>query len=87
MGPTLNLILSTVANILLCTQNPRFILSIRVLYAQNVHSEGIDTGFGMLSRHGTGTVTNIGTAMHFADLPAEEGLDEVEEIPMEEQRT
>lgn len=83
MGPIPDLILSSVANILLFTQNPRFILDIRELYTQSFHSQDIDTGFGTLSC----VVTNIGTTLHFADPGLERRSDEVEEIPMEEQST
>ncbi|KAF8548545.1 hypothetical protein OG21DRAFT_1516179 [Imleria badia] len=61
---------------------PRFIMSIRELYARNVlgrRGEGIDTGFGLsLSDRGA-----VGTAIVFADVQQNEGSDDVEDIPME----
>ncbi|KAF8547043.1 hypothetical protein OG21DRAFT_1573935 [Imleria badia] len=53
---------------------PRFILSIRELYARDVQGrrgEGIDTGFGLLSS-GRGA----GTAIVFADIEGNEGLED-----------
>ncbi|KAG8219165.1 hypothetical protein J3R82DRAFT_4934 [Butyriboletus roseoflavus] len=57
------------------TLTPRFILSIRELYARDVQGrrgEGIDTGFGLLSS-GRGAV---GTAMVFADVEPNERLED-----------
>lgn len=77
---TPSLILSSIAIILPFALNPRFILSIRELYAQNIQGQGIDTGFGMVPGH----TADIGTTLSFADP----GLvsNGIEEIPMEEQR-
>ena len=62
---------------------PRFILSVRELYArsdvQGSRGDGIDTGFG-LSSSGWGAG---GTAIVFADFEQNEGLGDVEEIGME----
>jgi len=59
---------------------PRFIISIRELHARDVQGrcgEGIDTGFGLLSRSG-----NVGgTVVMFAGF--EDGPEGAEEIPME----
>ena len=52
------------------TLTPRFILSIRELYARDVQGrrgEGIDTGFGLSSGRGTG-----GTAIVFVDVEQNE---------------
>ncbi|KAF8549548.1 hypothetical protein OG21DRAFT_1525736 [Imleria badia] len=60
------------------TLTPRLIISIRELYARDVlgaRGGGVDSGFGLLS-HG-------GTAVVFADVQQNEGLGDVEEIPME----
>ncbi|KAF8554013.1 hypothetical protein OG21DRAFT_1497329 [Imleria badia] len=74
------LILSVAAEFVpLYTLTPRFIISIRELYARDVQDnrgEGIDTGFGLLSRRGAG-----GTAMVFADVEQNEGVEGIEEIP------
>ncbi|KAF8552125.1 hypothetical protein OG21DRAFT_1486466 [Imleria badia] len=54
------------------TLTPRFILSIRELYARDVRGrggEGIDTGFGLLS-------AGRGADMVFADIELNEGLEE-----------
>lgn len=75
VGETAGLILDPVLTVFIYSRNPRFILSIRELYVQNVHGEGID-GFGI--GHGV-TTTNIGTVLHFVDV-------ELEEIPLEVQR-
>lgn len=64
------------------TLTPRFIMSVRELYARDVrggHGEGVDTGFG-LSSSGRGAG---GTGIVFADVERNEGMDDVEEIPME----
>lgn len=82
---TPSLILTSAADILPFTLNPRFILSIRELHAQSVRGHDIDTGFGM-GHGGVRTFTNIGTAVHFADPGPEGRSDEIEDIPMEEQR-
>lgn len=81
---TPSLILSSVAYLLPTILNPRFILSIRELSAQNIHGSDIDTGFGM--GHIVSTIINIGTTIHFADPLLGVGSVEVEEIPMEAQR-
>ncbi|KAF8558544.1 hypothetical protein OG21DRAFT_1519662 [Imleria badia] len=88
IGQTPGLVLSSTLDLLMFALNPRFILSIRELYAHTVHGEGIDVGFGTLSRHGLGTFTNLGTLPRFADVTvgSGEGLDEIEEVPMGEMR-
>ncbi|KAN0092658.1 hypothetical protein V8E55_003442, partial [Tylopilus felleus] len=65
------------------TLTPRFILSIRRLYARDVHGrrgEGIDTGFG-LSSSGRGAA---GGSIVFADVEQNEDLEGIEEIRMED---
>ena len=86
IGQTLGLVLTSVSQILIYSLNPRFILSVRELYAHTLHGQCLDTGFGMLSDRGlVSTFTNIGTTPHFVDGLGEE-LDESEEIPMSELR-
>ncbi|KAI9567628.1 hypothetical protein HD554DRAFT_924570 [Boletus coccyginus] len=83
-GQTVSLILSSTLLALIYALNPRFILSIRELYSRTV----VDTGFGMLSGRGVGTMTNIGTRLHFAGTGTRTGETSVgvEEISMEETR-
>lgn len=57
------------------TLTPRFILSIRELYARDVQGrrgEGIDNGFGLLSTDRGA----VGTAMVFADVEPNEELED-----------
>lgn len=64
------------------TLTPRFILSLRALYARNVQGgqgSDIDTAFGFTSAPGHGTVGTI----VFADAEQNEGAEQ-EEIQMEE---
>ncbi|KAG8212945.1 hypothetical protein J3R82DRAFT_11307 [Butyriboletus roseoflavus] len=65
---------------------PRFITSMRELYARDVQGKrggGIDTAFGLsLSGHDAG-----GTAIVFADVGQTEGSEDFEEIPMEMMKT
>ena len=64
-------LLYILAYVPMCTLTPRFILSIRELYARDVQGrrgEGIDSGFGLLA--------TVGTAMEFADVEPNEGLEE-----------
>ena len=65
------------------TLTPRFIISIRKLYAHDARGRcvgGIDTGFGLsLDDHDIGGET----AIMFADVEQNEVLEGVEEIPME----
>lgn len=64
------------------TLTPRFIVSIRELYARDVQDRrggGIDTGFG-LSFSGRGAV---GTGNAITDVEQNEGSENVEEIPRE----
>jgi len=84
IGQTAGLVLTSTLMALIYALNPRFILSIRELYARTV----VDTGFGMLSGHGVGTMTNIGTRLHFAGSGTQTGEESVgiEEISMEETR-
>ena len=68
------------SSILVLTLTPRFILSIRALYARDVRGRqgyGIDTGFGFSSLDAGG-----GSAMVFADIRENEDSQQVEEIPM-----
>ena len=61
------------------TLSPRFILSIRELYARDVQGrrgEGIDTGFGLSSGRGAGR-----SAFAFADVEQNEGSEDIEEVP------
>ena len=77
------LLLFILQSVPIYTLTPRFILSIRELYARDVQgrrSEGIDTEFG-LSLSGRGAAS--GTAIVFVDVEQNEMLDGVEEIPME----
>ncbi|KAF8554411.1 hypothetical protein OG21DRAFT_1508951, partial [Imleria badia] len=64
------------------TLTPRFIMSIRELYAQDGQGRrggGIDTGFGLsLPGH-----DEVGTAIVFADVEQNEGSVDIEEIPVE----
>ena len=66
----------------LFTLTPRFIISIRELYARDVQDRrggGINTGFGLsLSSRSIG-----GTEIVFADVEQNEGLGDVEEVSME----
>ena len=60
------------------TLSPRFIMSIRELYARDVQGrrgEGIDTGFGLSSDRGAGR-----SAIVFADVEQNEGLEHIEEV-------
>ncbi|KAI9567635.1 hypothetical protein HD554DRAFT_2105489, partial [Boletus coccyginus] len=83
-GQIFGLVSSSTLLALIFALNPRFILSIRELYDRTV----VDTGFGMLSGHGVGTMTNIGTRLHFAGTGTRTGETSVgiEEISMEETR-
>ena len=82
-GQTLSLILSPTIDILIFALGPRFILSIRELYAHTIQGQYLDMGFGIMSRH---TTTSIGTRVYFADVGTRTGEESVgiEEIPMEE---
>lgn len=66
----------------LFTLTPRFIISIRELYARDVQGRrggGIDTGFGLsLSSRSVG-----GTEIVFAGVEQNEGCGGVEEVSME----
>ena len=75
----------TLLNILevvpLFTLTPRFIISIRELYARDVQcrrGEGIDTRFGLTSGRGT-----VEAAMVFASAGQNEGPEDTEEVPRE----
>lgn len=60
------------------TLTPRFIISIRKLYANDVEGRrggGIDTGFGLPSTGGADR-----TVIVFADVEQNEGAEDVEEI-------
>jgi len=68
------------------TLTPRFILSIRELYAHSIqsgHSQGnrMDSGFGLSGRSASGANTGM-TTMVFEDSIAKIGLEEVEEVPL-----
>ncbi|KAF8548556.1 hypothetical protein OG21DRAFT_1489305 [Imleria badia] len=75
-------VLFILENVPMYTLTPRFILSIRELYAREVQGRrggGIDSGFGLsLSSRDAG-----GTEIVFADVEQNEGSGDVEEIPME----
>ena len=73
-------ILLTLESVSLFTLIPRFIVSIREMYARDVRrrGDGIDTWFGLSSSGRSG-----GTAIVFADDGQNEGLEDVEEILME----
>ena len=65
--------------VLVFTLSPRFILSIRDLYARDVqgrHGEGIDTGFGLSSDCGAGRSTIV-----FVDVEQNEGSEDIEKVP------
>ena len=65
--------------VLVFTLSPRFILSIRELYAHDVQGrrgEGIDTGFGLSTGCGAGR-----SAIMFADVEQNEESEHVEEVP------
>ena len=69
----------------LFTLTPRFIVSIRELYARDVHcgrGEGIDTGFGLTSGRSA-----VETAIVFADAVQNEGPEDIEEVPREVRTT
>ncbi|KAF8135154.1 hypothetical protein EV363DRAFT_1447915 [Boletus edulis] len=72
------LILSVIAEFVpMWTLIPRFIISVRELYARDVQisrGEGIDTGFGLSSGRSAGE-----KAMVFADVEQDEGPEDVEE--------
>ena len=83
MFPTGGALLLLVEYIPMYTLTPRFILSIRELYARDVEGrrgEGIDTGFG-LSLSGRGAVV---TPIAFTDVEQIQALEHIEEIPMED---
>jgi hypothetical protein len=75
------ILLFLLAYVPLFTQIPRFIMSIREMYAHGARGgrgDGIDTGFGL-----TSSGRDAGrTAIVFADVQ-DEGLEDIEEIPME----
>ena len=63
------------------TLSPRFILSIRELYAHDVEGrrgEGIDTGFGLSAS----SRSAVGMVLMFADVEQNASEEDVEEIPM-----
>ena len=63
---------------------PRFILSLRALYARDLQGRrgsDIDTAFGLTSASSHGTVTSV---IMFMDARQNEGLEQGEEIQMEE---
>jgi len=69
------------------TLTPRFVLSIRELYVRSIengHSSKIDAGFGLSGRFGTTTTGT--TTMAFEDSVANIGLEETEEVPLQEAR-
>lgn len=76
------ILLFLLAYVPLFTLIPRFIISIREMYASDTRGgrgDGIDTGFGLMS---FGRDAG-GTAIVFADVGQNEGLEDVEGIPME----
>ncbi|KAF8135155.1 hypothetical protein EV363DRAFT_1396599 [Boletus edulis] len=76
-------LLFIVAYVPLFLLTPRFIISVRKLYARGIQGtrrgEGIDTGFGLSSAGGSAN----GTAMVFVDAEQNEGLEDIDEISME----
>ncbi|KAF8126741.1 hypothetical protein EV363DRAFT_1401554 [Boletus edulis] len=80
----LSAVLRVGSNVPVFTLPPRFILSIRALYARDLRDRrgyGIDTGFGISS---LGNSSVGGTAIVFADMEGSEGSQQDEEIRMEE---
>lgn len=70
------------------TLTPRFILSIRELYAQSIqsgHSTRMDSGFGLSG--GSGVTTTGMTTMVFEDSIGKMSPEEVEEVPLMEVKT
>lgn len=86
INQTLGLVLTSTLDILMFTLNPRFILSIRELYAHTSRVQGVDTGFGMLSGHDSTTLSNLDTMPRFADARLSDELDEIEQVPLGEMR-
>ncbi|KAF8415056.1 hypothetical protein L210DRAFT_3588165 [Boletus edulis BED1] len=77
-----------IADVLLYTLTPRFVINVRELYTLDSHAHlngGIDTGFGLTSRgrRGVGVSTTIGT-MAFAEAGATGGLEDGEEMAIME---
>ncbi|KAF8442242.1 hypothetical protein L210DRAFT_3644387 [Boletus edulis BED1] len=76
-------LLFIVAYVPLFLLTPRFIISVRKLYARGIQGtrrgEGIDTGFGLSSAGGSAN----GTVMVFVDAEQNEGLEDIDEISME----
>ena len=69
----------------LFTLTPRFIISIRELYARDVQcrrGDGIDTGFGLTSSRGA-----VETVIVFAGAGQNGGLEDNEEVPREVRTT
>lgn len=67
-----------------CTLTPRFILSVRELYARDLEgrSFGMDTGFGLSSLSGAGASRT--TLVFVGSGQDEEAIEQDEDIPMEE---
>ena len=76
------ILLGTIQYVPVITQVPRFIFSLRKLHARDLRGgfgSDIDTAFGLTSGHGT-----TASAIMFADGGQNEGLEQGEEIQMEE---
>ena len=66
-------VLIMLASSLLCCTMPRFIISVRELYDRDFrrHWQGIDSGFGALSRD-VSTTKGLASSIAFADVAREE---------------
>ena len=79
------MLLSILQVVPLFTLTPRFIISIRELYARDAQcgrGEGIDTGFGLTSGRGA-----VETTMVFAGAGQNESPEDIEEVPREVRTT
>ena len=78
------ILLATIQYLPAFTLVPRFILSLRKLYARDLQGRRgseIDTAFGLTSASGRGAVAS---AIMFADAGQNEGLEQGDEIQMED---
>lgn len=74
------IVTSLIELIPLFTLTPRFIISIRALYARDLQGrrgEGIDTGFGLSSGR------NVRSTLVFADVEQNGEMEDIEEVPGE----
>ncbi|KAN0080150.1 hypothetical protein V8E55_009716 [Tylopilus felleus] len=81
------LITGVVSNIVVITMTPQFIISLRELYDQDLRGrwEGIDTGFGVLSRPAASTNAAM-SAIAFANTSSVQGESQVVEVDIEVNR-